>query len=198
MKYAPIMIIALMIIASGCDSNGNQSLWDQIKNLTQDKSKLKQRVDTLEAENTELTARVKTLTALGPEKRIEALSGVQRITIEKRSGLADKNKDGNAETLVVYVRPRDDTGNTVKAPGEITLQLWDLNAPPDTALLKEWNIPPQQLKKLWSSTALTNYYRLSYKVPDLLNDEQTELTIKVQFTDYVTGKTLNAQRVIKP
>ena len=197
MKHAPIIIAALMVIAAGCDSNGNQSLWDQIKSLTQDKSKLKQRVDTLEAENAELTACVETLTALGPEKRIEALSGVQRIAIEKRSGLADKDKDGKAETLVVYISPRDDTGSAVKAPGEITLQLWDLNAPSDTALLKEWIIEPMQLKKLWSSTVFTNYYRLSYKVADLLNDQQTELTIKVTFTDYITGKTLNAQKVIK-
>ncbi len=201
MKHAPIIIAtltsAMMVIAAGCDSTGSQSLWDQIKNLTQDKSQLKQRVDTLETENAELSARVKTLTALGPEKRIEALSGIERIAIEKRSGLVDKDKDGKKETLVVYIRPRDDTGDTVKAPGAITLQLWDLNAPPDRALLKEWKIEPEELKKRWSGTVLTSYYRLSYKIPDLLNDQQTELTIKLTFTDYITGKTLNAQKVIK-
>jgi len=197
MKYTPVIIATMIVIASGCDSNTDQPLWGQIKSLTQDKSNLQQQVDTLESEKAELSDRVETLTAIGPEKRVEPLSGIERVTIEKRSGLVDKNKDGIKETLVVYVRPHDETGDTVKAPGAINLQLWDLNAPSDTALLKEWNIKPEELKKRWSGTVLTSYYRLSCKIPDLLTDQQKELTIKLQFTDYITAKTLNAQKVIK-
>ena len=67
----------------------------------------------------------------------------------------------------------------------------------DEALLGEWNVEAKELKQLWMGMMLTSYYRLPYKIPELLNDKQKELTIKVKFTDYLTGKIFTEQKVVK-
>ena len=54
------------------------------------------------------------------------------------------------------------------------------------------------LKMKWASTVMTNYFRLRFDVIELLKDaDAEELTVKVTFTDYITGKVLRKQAVIK-
>ena len=199
-KYLPLVTWAIFaaIFFTGCDSGDSNSLWDQIKQLGREKSELKVRSERLEAENEVLTNQVQRLSALGPEVRVEALSGLSMIKISKRSGVFDKDKDGRKEKLIVYVRPIDETGDVIKAAGAVDVQLWDLNASSGEALIGQWTVEPEALKTLWSGTVMTNYYRLTFDVKNLLVGETEELTVKVQFTDYVTGKIFREQKVIKP
>jgi hypothetical protein len=61
-----------------------------------------------------------------------------------------------------------------------------------------WEIGPEELKGLWASTIMTSYFRLTNNVSELLMDVTTEeLTVKVTFTDYITGKVFRKQAVIK-
>ena len=106
-------------------------------------------------------------------------------------------KDGVKEKLIVYVRPIDRTGDAIKAAGGIGVQLWNLNAGPDEAMLAEWQVKPEEIKTLWSATMMTNYYRLTFDVGGVTSGEE-ELTVKVSFTDYTTGKVLGDQKVIQP
>ncbi len=140
---------------------------------------------------------METLSALGPDVRLEVLGRLESIEISGRSGLYDKDKDGTKETLVVYVRTIDDAGDAIKAVGSVEVQLWDLEAQ-DNARLAQWQIKPEELKRLWSSTVMTSYFRLTFDVSELLRDNEKELTVKVTFTDYITGNILRKQRVIQP
>jgi len=187
----------IMFVVSGCGNN-QQSLWDQIKQLGSEKTELKLQVEKLQAENKQLAQQVETLSVLSPELRLDAIPTVEKIELGKRCGIYDKDRDGIKEKLIVYVCPLDRTADTIKTPGRVTVQLWNLNSNKDKALIAKWQIEPAELIKLWSGTLMTNYYRLKFDVRDLLDGSETELTIKVDFTDYVTGKLLSAQRVIKP
>ena len=44
---------------------------------------------------------------------------------------------------------------------------------------------------------MTNYYRLTFDIAEIPAGQGQELTVKVRFVDYVTGKTLTAQKVIQ-
>ena len=187
------LLLAVTLAICGCETP-DKSLWDQISELDREKSHLKQRVDSLETENAALKEQMQTLTAIGPDKRATAMTSAQKISLEKRTGLADKDKDGVKETLVVYLRPYDSSGDAVKAVGAVNLQLWDLDAAPKEALLREWNITPEELKGMWSGTMLTSYYRIANNISDLLAKPRKNLTVKITFTDYVTGKILSDQK----
>ena len=192
-----ITALTLWTLVSGCDRGVEKSLFDQIKLLDREKTELKLQVEKLQGANEELTKRAETLSSLGPEVRLEVLGRLASIEISGRSGLYDRDKNGTKETLVVYLRTIDDAGDAIKAVGSVEVQLWDLEAE-DNARLAQWRIKPEELKRLWSSTVMTSYYRLTFDAGELLRDNEKELTVKVTFTDYITGNILRKQRVIKP
>ena len=197
-SHLTVLAVIMTFFLWGCESNSNQSLWSQIKQLGQEKTDLKLQVEQLQKENEQLQGQVATLSSVEREVRLEALSGLERIEISKRSGLHDKDDDGTQESLVVYVQPFDDNGDTVKIVGEVIVQLWDLNKESSKAQIAEWQIEPSQLKQLWAGTFMTNYYRLKFDVANMLTGDEKELNVKVTFADYLTGRTLRTHRVIVP
>jgi outer membrane murein-binding lipoprotein Lpp len=188
-----VIPIALLL---GCENSSRQPLWSQIQQLGREKTDLKLQVKQLQKKNEQLQSQVATLSSLEREVRLEALSGLERIEISKRSGLYDKDDDGKKESLIVYVQPFDDTGDTIKIVGKVIVQLWDLNRESNEAQIAQWQIEPTQLKRLWAGTFMTNYYRLKFDVANMLTGGEKELTVKVSFTDYLTGRTLRTQRAV--
>ena len=134
---------------------------------------------------------------MSPEARLEALPQLARIELGRRTGLYDTDDDGQKDKLVVHIRPYDETADTIKAPWIAKLQLCDLSDKADGARLGQWEVGGTELKGSWAGTFLTNYYRLSFDVGDLIVGHEGELTLHVTFTDYIGGKVLNAQAVIK-
>jgi outer membrane murein-binding lipoprotein Lpp len=191
-------VSAALLLASGCDSGGRPSLRDDFEELSRERTQLKRQVEQLERENKELTGRIKQLATMSPEAKLEALPDIVRIELGRRTGLFAKDEGGRKDKLVVYVRPYDDTADTIKAAGNIRVQLWDLNADAEGAQIGQWDVNGAELKSAWASTFLTNYYRLKFDVGGLLTGDESELTVNVTFTDYITGKVLTAQKVLKP
>lgn len=198
-KHLSAAIFALSVmLAAGCRNDDGEPLWSQIKELQAERTELKLQTEKLDAENKRLTEQIDTLASLTREVRIEALDTVKDIEISKRTGFYDKDNDGTKETLVVYLRVIDEAGDAVKMTGAVEVQLWDLNAPEAQALLATWEVAPEELTKLWASTAMTSYYRLTFDAAGVPPADRRELTVKVAFTDYLTGKVLRRQAVVKP
>lgn len=192
-----IFAAAVLLISAGCQKQEEKNAWDKINELEDERAYLKQTIKDLRKQNEQIKQQFVTVSKIDKDVRIEALANIDRIAIDKRSGLFDKDDDGENETLIVYIKPYDDAGDVVKMAGNVNLQLWDLSKKGNDALLGEWDVKAAELKKLWMGMMMTNYYRLAYKIPELLKDEQKELTIKVKFTDYLTGKVFTEQMVIK-
>ena len=193
-----LLFLAGLIFCQGCSGSIEKSLWQQITDLTDQKSTLSVRVEKLQQENDQLHRQVLTLQHLDPNERMTAVDVLETIVIGSRTGLYDKNEDGKKESLVVYIEPTDSAGDRVKAPGEVEVQLWNLDAKdPHKALLEQWTVKPAELKECWSSMLMTDYYRLVFKAGDVLPSDPTGLTVKVRFIDYFSGKVFEDQRAIK-
>jgi len=166
--------------------------------LSRERGELKRQVEQLQSENKELTGRIEQLSSLTEETKLEALPELDRIELGRRSGFSDSDGDGRKDKLVVYISPYDTTADTIKAPGAVKITLWDLSADADGAQLGEWQIGGAKLKRAWAGTFLTNYYRLDFDLGKILVGDEGELTLNVTFTDYIGGKVLTAQKVLKP
>ena len=189
----------MLVIAAGCENADTKvSLQKQLQRLTEEKSQLTVRIEQAESENEQLRSQVKTLSGLTPEIRLENLYDLQSVKIGRYTNLFDKDKDGKKEKLIVYLRPMDENGDIVKAAGIVDVQLWDLSREKENALLAQWQVGPKELKELWFATIVTINYRLTFDVADLIDTFEEPLTVKVTFTDYVTGKVFKEQKVIKP
>lgn len=226
-KISFAILLSLLLIC-GCQEKAKTPKSKGSKQLVGVKSEqsevtLKRENEKLKAENKQLKEQLETLMGIDKPARLEAISAVSSIELTNRCGIYEKanppkgevspqaedsNDTGNSprgdrvatgkKTLVVYLRPIDDMGDCFKAAGAVKIELWNLNAKPAEALLSSWLIEPEKLKKRWSGSLLTSYYKLQFDVSSILGSKEKELTLKAEFTDYLTGKILRAQRVIKP
>ncbi len=199
-KLNAILAVCLLVAAAGCESTGSQKIppAKQIQTLKQEKKQLARQIEQSKAEAEQLKKQLQILSDLPPEAKFENLYHLQKIKITRYTNLYDKDKDGKKEKLIVYIQPIDEEGDIVKATGAVDVQLWDLNKENGQALLGQWHVKPDELKKLWFATLITINYRLTFDVADKITGDEEALTVKVTFTDYLTGKVFTEQRVIKP
>ena len=189
-------VLPALCLLGGCGGPPNEPLWEQIGGLNKEHNEQGLRIKELEAQNRQLREENQTLLAVKDTAHLAALDRLDRIAIRDRSGLYDKDGNGTPETLIVYLETIDDRQDRIKTPGRVQVELWDLGRPAAKARLGQWNISPEELKNLWAATLMTNYYRLSFPVAPALTQGATDLTLKVRFTDTLTGQVKDTQTVI--
>jgi len=187
-----------LAFATGCDNTGKLTPAQEIKLLRQEKTQLQNQFEQSKSDNEQLKQQVQVLADLPSEARTEHLYQLQKIKVTRYTGFYDKDEDGKKEKLIVYIQPIDEQGDIVKATGAVDVQLWDLNRPSNEALLGQWRVEADELKKNWFATLVIINYRLIFDVADIIETLQEPLTVKVTFTDYLSGKVFKEQKVIKP
>jgi cell division protein FtsB len=193
-------VLCLLSFIVGCE-NANSiktPLVEQIGNLTEQKTQLENQLEQTRAENKQLKKQMHVLSGLPEQVKGENLYRLGKIVIGGYTGFFDKDKDGEKEKLIVYIQPIDEEGDIIKASGTVDVQLWDLNKEEGQALLGQWHVEPGELKKLWFATLITINYRLTFDIADKVKSFDEPLTVKVTFTDYLSGKVFKEQKVIKP
>ena len=196
--FCSCMLMAFLV---GCETpdSPTKTLSEQIETLKQDKSRLTRQIEQSKSKNKDLQQQINTLHNLTGEIELEKLYDVQRLKITKHSNLHDKDKDkeGKKETLIIYIQPIDQDGDIVKAAGSVDVQLLDLNKE-QPQLLGRWHVGPVELRKLWFNALMMTNYRLTFDVSGKVQTFEEPLTVNVTFTDYLTGRVLKEQKVIKP
>ncbi len=192
-------ILIFTLAVTGCNkANEKAQLLEKIEQLTEQNTELTGALVQSKSENEELKGQVQVLSSLPEEVKGENLYNLQKIKIGRYTDFYDKDHDGKKETLIVYIQTIDDQGDKMKASGTTEVELWDLNKQDGQAMLARWKVEPEELKKLWNATMLTINYRLTFDITEIVKSFNKPLTVKVKFTDYLTGRTFEDQRVIKP
>lgn len=189
----------LAIAIGGCTEAPTElTLAEQVEKLTKSNDELGVQLERVESEKHQLENQVRALSGLSSEIRLENLYDLKTVTLGNYTNLYDKDKDGSKEKLIVYLKLVDAQGDFIKASGAVDIELWDLSKEPADALLGGWHKEPADLKKLWYSTLMGTHYRLVLDVSDAVEKFEEPLTVKVTFTDYITGKVFRLQKVIEP
>ncbi len=193
-------VLCFLAFVAGCSNTYTESpLQERLEILTIEQQQLVSQLEQSKAKNEQLTKQIHTLSGLPEELKGENLYNVQNIEIGKYTGLYDKDKDGKKEKLIVYIEPFDEQGDVIKAAADIDVELWDLSKTDGSALLAKWPpVKPDELKKLWFDSMLKVNYRLTFDITDKVKSFDEPLTVKVTFTDYLSGKVFKKQKVINP
>ncbi len=194
-------VLCLLSFIGGCEnaSSIRTPLVEQIGKLTEQKKLLDNQLEQSKTENEQLKKQMHVLSSLPEHLKGENLYSLQTIEIGKYTGFFDKDDDGTKEKLIVYIQPIDEEGDIIKATGTVDVQLWNLDSPEvNQAMLGQWHVEPGELKKLWFATLVTINYRLTFDIADKVKSFDEPLTVKVTFTDYLSGKVFKEQKVIKP
>ncbi len=187
------------VLLGGCGIGSERKSPAEIKTqqIAREKTELMRDLQQTRAENLQLAEQIRALSALGPDKRVN-LYELKRVRITRYSNFYDKNDDGKREKLIVYVEPVDTVGDAIKAAGTVDVQLWNLNNLNGEALLGQWRVEPNELRRLWYDTLVSASYRLTFDAPQELDVLAEPLTVKVTFTDYLTGEIFRDQYAIDP
>ena len=193
-------ILCFLAFVAGCDNTYTESpLQERVESLTIQQKQLESQLEQSTAENEQLQKQIHTLSGLPEQLKGENLYSIQNVEIGKYTGLFDKDKDGTKEKLIVYIEPIDEQGDIIKAAADVEVELWDLSKTDGSALLAKWPpVKPDELKKLWFDSMLKINYRLTFDVTDIVKSFDEPLTVKVTFTDYLSGKVFKKQKVINP
>ncbi|RPJ29882.1 MAG: hypothetical protein EHM35_13060 [Planctomycetaceae bacterium] len=191
-----LTLAAVLLAGCGIGSERKHPAELKAEALQREKAEVARNLEQCQVENEQLQQQVKAMTAL-PRDSLENPYKLARVRISGLTGFYDKDEDGRREKLLVYLQPIDENGDIVKAAGTVHVQLWNLEDPNSQALIGQWQVQPAELHKLWIS-ALVSEYRIPFDMsptPALL---ARPLTVKVTFTDYLTGDIFRDQHVIQP
>jgi hypothetical protein len=186
-----------LTIVQGCISSDHVKNIEN-KNFELDKlnKQLERQLKESEAENNELQKQLATLSELDHEKRINSLYKLETVKLAKYTNFYDKDKDGTKEKLIVYIQPIDTEGDLIKAAGSVEVELWDLSQESKEALLAKWETGPDELKKMWYATVVNANFRLVFDATDIIGSLKGPFTVKMTFTDYVSGKVYVEQKMV--
>ena len=193
-------VLCFLAFVAGCDSAYTESpLQERVETLTIQQKQLENQLEQSTAEKEQLQKQLHTLSGLPEQLKGENLYSVRNIEVGKYTGFFDKDKDGKKEKLIVYIEPLDEQGDVIKAAADVEVELWDLSKTDGSALLAKWPpVKPDELKKLWFNSMLKVNYRLTFDITDIVKSFDEPLTVKVTFTDYLSGKVFKKQKVINP
>ena len=199
-----VLISAVVVSAAlpGCRGMDIFQQREKIKQLTADLESARaetkvtrQAVSDARSELARKQKRIDTLVGLGPD-RLKKLYYAKAIKLGQYTGGADLDGQAGDDGIKVFLRPIDANGDTIKAAGSVTVQLYDLGAPADKTLIGQYKWSVEEVAKAFSGGFLT--YHFSFTCPWKTGPpKHDEITVRVAFIDYLTGKTLSVQKVCK-
>jgi len=169
----------------------------KIQRLEDENARLKLQLAQKDDQLRELGRTVQSMRGLKDDRALEKMPHADRIEIERLSGGYDDDRDGIDEGVAVYIYVYDQHGGTLRAAGSATVTLVDLSNPADAKVVGELKYTADELAKHWYGAFMTSHYTL--KVPWSGNAKRPpakNITVMVAFTDLLTGRALEAQRLV--
>lgn len=194
LKIATLVLPALAALAGGCKAPDN-SLQAKVIAMQQENARLADDKKALQSHIDEQNKQIETLRSLGGEKRLEKLYVVKTIQLGRFTGGVGGTDEKGDHGVKVYLEPMDQHGSILKAAGEVKVEVYDLAAPPRENLVLERRFSIEEVAGQWFGGFGTYHY--SFECDWQTPPRHDELTIRVEFTDYLTGQKFSAQTVAK-
>lgn len=189
-----LVLVGAVLAGGGCRQGAVKSGVAEARvDPEAEKRRLTSAIANLEREREQLQQQVNTLAGIPDSVQGTQFYRLGEVKLTKYTGLYDKDEDGACEKLIVYIKPVDRDGDIIKAAARVSVQLWDLNTDSAQALLGSWTVEPEQLRKMWFATMLNINYRLVFDLPERAISLKGPLTVKVAFTDLLSGMVFEMQ-----
>lgn len=195
MRRWALLLAVTAAAAGGCAEPSRVSeLEDQLVHRDRRIAELREELAAREAELAAKQDQITRLQDLG-DKRLDRVFHVDRVEIGRYTGGYKGDADSGHAGVRVYLRPIDRHGSVLKAAGDVTVQLFDLAEPPEASLITECRYPADEISRYWTSGFVTYHYVFECPWPQG-PPKRREITVRVQFLDYLTGEQFSAQRVV--
>lgn len=190
------LALAFVFTFAGCGGPNKASIVVRKENqqLRKQIEELQRARDADAATMRTMQANTSTQPTLAPE-RLELLFTTHGLRLGKLTGGFDTNPATQGDELLkVYVVPTDRSGDLLKAAGSFVVELFDL-AGAEEVRIGRWEFPATETPAMWYGQMLSYGYVLP--CPWQTAPQHEELTVKVTFTDTLTGRVFTEQKQVK-
>jgi hypothetical protein len=202
-RYRNLAIVAAtvtVLIAPGCRD----------QRLSEENDRLRARVLDLETEiralrqrNEELAVAVERVADASDGLSADALAatpGLVELKIGRLSHSDDEDGDGIAETLVLYLNPRDGRSRFLQIVGTLSVHAAVLPPDADAITIGRRTLDPIELRDAYRSGVTGTHYTVELPIESGNGDNEASLPnsaiVRVEFTDARTGAVHAAERAI--
>jgi hypothetical protein len=187
-------LLPFLSLACQRPSQANIELRRQNAELREQVAELRRQREGDQATIKSLESRATTVPSL-PGERLDQLFTTHGLTLGKLTGGVDLDADKPGdEALRVIATPTDQSGQSFKAAGAFTIELFDL-AGEGQQRIGRWEFTTEQARERWLGSALVSAY--VFELPWQEQPAHEQLTVKVAFTDELTGRVFSEQKVVR-
>ncbi len=197
-SLSPFLAFSLCCLGCDAQTDSMRRLKDQVEAQKTQIATLEKNLADAQKTVDEQKQQIATLQKVGPDRMAKLVvpTGIQfaRLT----GGYDDDGRPGD-DGVVAYVQPVDVKGHVIKVAGSIRMQVFDLANPPGRQVVAEGEWDVDHVADMWNGRLWTGHYTVKcpWPPPDRKPPDHRELTIRVEFTDLLTGKTFTAQKVVE-
>ena len=196
------LVACHLSLLSGCDAGGPayRRLAAENVELKNQLAKTRDENEQLVNERQALLAQRDTLMSI-EGRRVEAIPRVASVELGKwTGGYSLQREDGGGrrphDSVKIYLIPRDAAGSVIKAPGSVTIRLFDLSAAGGAELLGHCELSAAEMESQWfTGLLMPDHY--SIVCPFTKPPASPDITVHVEFTDYVAGKTFTEVKNVR-
>lgn len=166
-RITRMWLLGAAVLTAGCASRGQMDILEsrlrqQDDSITQLQTQLSTSQSQLQAarrESTELKTQLADGTRTARVEQVSALGQVEGIELNRfLTGGLDRDGVAGDELFSAVIVPTDSQGNLVKAPGSVSVTLFDLSRPEAQQRIGRWEFSPKQSDSLWHSGFLGSGY----------------------------------------
>ncbi|MCP4708736.1 MAG: hypothetical protein GY869_08935 [Planctomycetes bacterium] len=197
MRLTGALIIAGLAagLMSGCNGPKTPAK-ETLFLLEQENARLQRTIVDQEKQIEQLQTQIADLRNLPIEEMTELIQ-VDRIEFGRFTRAFDRDEDGYDEGVLAYLHTLDREGDRIKSAGSVQLELWDLAQTAGGGKLGQWHYDITELGDYWLSGPLTYHFKFEQDWPDGIQPGNKNLTIKLTFSDALTGKVFEIQQMVE-
>ena len=188
-----IVAILPLVGLAGCANNEMEPLRRENQQLREQVATLTEQVAAERATSERMARELAQVRGFSAED-LKKIFSPERILIDKLSGGENYDAQPGDDGVTVYFKPVDRDGDTIKAAGDIRVELFDLADPAGGRPFATQTIPVSDAGRHWYGKLMTYHYTV--KCPWQGRPKNPEITVRVTFVDYITQRVMTAQAVV--
>lgn len=197
--FCAVVPLGAAVLFSGCTSQKKLLERDILEsNLRQQERAMQgvqQELDNSRATTASLAAENRSLRGLPfmPASQ-NAKAAIKQIEFGRGTGGVDEDRNNNDELLQVVVEPKDTDGHTVKAPGTLHLQAYEITPEGFKQPLSSWDITAEDLRKSYKSGLFQSGHILVLPWKVLPTTEKLRITAQLRLE---SGQAFEIEKEVK-